>query len=155
MYGIGFKENIVMRIIGFKTLCLFQSDDKFLLSEGYDPAKDEHYLRPIGGSIEFGETSEQAIKREVLEEISAEIDSLKLLKVYENHFTFNDEQGHEVVFIYQAKFTNLTFYTQTTLCGHETDGSTFIAKWYTKTQLLQRQYPIYPLGIEELIRNLE
>jgi len=86
--------------IKIKALCLFRHQDKVLLSYGYDPAKDETYLRPIGGGIEFGEMSTHAIAREVLEEIQQQICKPQLLGVLENLFTFDGQQGHEIVFVY-------------------------------------------------------
>ncbi len=132
-----------------KALCLFRHQDKVLLSYGYDPAKDETYLRPIGGGIEFGETSTQAIAREVLEEIQQQIYKPKLLVVLENLFTFDGQQGHEIVFVYEAEFVAPAVYDSIEISGFETDGSTYIAQWLSRQQIEQKQYPIYPKGIEQ------
>ncbi|UED82197.1 NUDIX domain-containing protein [Lysinibacillus sp. CD3-6] len=56
-----------------KAICLFRNDDLILVAEGFDEVKGEFYYRPIGGKIEFGETSAEAIQREVREEIEANI----------------------------------------------------------------------------------
>ncbi|MBJ9986324.1 NUDIX domain-containing protein [Acinetobacter sp. S40] len=136
-----------MNSIKAKALCIFRYENKFLLSHGYDPSKNEHYLRPIGGSIEFGETSLQAIEREVFEEINQQITHPKLLGVLENLFSFNRQQGHEIVFLYEANFLDRKIYNQGEIKGHETDGSTYIAQWITLEQLASG-YPVYPKGIE-------
>ena len=34
-----------------KAVCLFRQDDRVLLMQSFDPAKNEHYLMPIGGGI--------------------------------------------------------------------------------------------------------
>ena len=52
-------------------LCVIRHDDAVFVFEGYDPLKDQTFYRPLGGGIEFGETSEQAIRREMREEIAA------------------------------------------------------------------------------------
>ncbi|MBC6905907.1 hypothetical protein DWB84_10605 [Saccharophagus sp. K07] len=49
-----------MTKIRAKSVCVFRHQNKILLTEGYDPTKNEHYLIPLGGGIEFGETSERA-----------------------------------------------------------------------------------------------
>lgn len=132
-----------------KALCLFRHQGKVLLSYGYDPAKDETYLRPIGGGIEFGETSTQAIAREVLEEIQQQIYKPKLLVVLENLFTFDGQQGHEIVFVYEAEFVAPAVYESIEISGCEMDGSTYIAQWLSREQIEQKKYPIYPKGIEQ------
>ncbi len=36
-------------------ICVFRHHDRILVMEGYDPVKKEHFYRPLGGGIEFGE----------------------------------------------------------------------------------------------------
>lgn len=58
------------------------------------------YYRYVGGSVELGESHEQAVRREVQEELSATIEQLTYLGVCENIFRIDGELGHEIVFIY-------------------------------------------------------
>nr|MBP8207752.1 NUDIX domain-containing protein [Acinetobacter sp.] len=138
-----------MTHIKAKALCIFRHQDQVLLSYGYDPSKDETYLRPIGGGIEFGETSVQAIEREVLEEINQQITKPKLLAVLENLFTFDGQQGHEIVFVYDAEFVDFGLYTEIEIHGCETSGLSYIAQWLSREQIELNQYPVYPTGIEQ------
>ena len=78
-------------------ICIFSHNGKILVFEGYDPLKDEIFYRPLGGGIEFGERSEEAIHRETMEEIDAEVKDLVYLGALENIFVFNGEPGHEIV----------------------------------------------------------
>ncbi|MGY3714401.1 NUDIX domain-containing protein [Sutcliffiella cohnii] len=59
--------------------CIFKKNDSILVCEGFDEFNHEYYYRPIGGGIEYGETSSNALKREVIEEIGAKITNVKLL----------------------------------------------------------------------------
>ena len=138
-----------MTHIKAKALCIFRHQDQVLLSYGYDPSKDETYLRPIGGGIEFGETSVQAIEREVLEEINQQITKPKLLAVLENLFTFDGQQGHEIVFVYDAEFVDSVLDTEIEIHGCETSGLSYIAQWLSREQIELNQYPVYPTGIEQ------
>ena len=138
-----------MTHIKAKALCIFRHQDQVLLSYGYDPSKDETYLRPIGGGIEFGETSVQAIEREVLEEINQQITKPKLLAVLENLFTFDGQQGHEIVFVYDAEFIDSVLSTAIEIHGCETSGLSYIAQWLSREQIELNQYPVYPTGIEQ------
>lgn len=36
-------------------ICVFRHQDRILVAEGYDPVKDEHFYRPLGGGNEFGD----------------------------------------------------------------------------------------------------
>ncbi|MCM3779528.1 NUDIX domain-containing protein [Microbacterium hydrocarbonoxydans] len=71
-----------------------------LALEGYDGSRDLHFLRAIGGGIEFGETAVQALHREFMEELGVELDSAEPLGVFENIFTYKGEPGHEVAHVF-------------------------------------------------------
>ncbi len=49
------------------------TDGALLVYDGYDSVKRELYHRPLGGGIEFGETAEAAVRRELHEEIGVEL----------------------------------------------------------------------------------
>ena len=121
---------------------------RYYLPKAYDPNKDEYFFRPIGGGIEFGETSVQAIEREVLEEIQQQIAQPKLICVLENLFSFDGQQGHEIVFVYDAEFVDSALYKEAEIQGHETNGFSYIAQWLSREQIEFSQSPVYPKGIE-------
>jgi len=132
-------------------VCVFRHQNKILLTEGYDPTKDEHYMIPLGGGIEFGETSEQAAIREVLEEVGAETYGLQLLGVLENLFVFDGTPGHEIVFIYEAKFVDENLYQKPELDGFESNGVKINVRWFDQAVLKDNAVKIYPHGIVDLL----
>lgn len=140
-----------MRCIRAKAVCVFRHKNKVLLSEGYDPVKNEHYLIPIGGGIDFGETSAQATRREVMEEIGAEARDLKLVGVLENLFTFNGKAGHEIVFVYEAEFLNESLYSKSEIQGVESNGAELKVKWFDQKLISSSVIKIYPHGIAEML----
>ena len=75
-------------------------DNKLLVSEGYDKAKNQKFYRCLGGGIEFLETSTEALKREFLEEINSNISVNNFLGFSENIFTYQGKNAHELVFYY-------------------------------------------------------
>lgn len=77
-------------------------DGKLLASKGYDEVKKVHFYRAIGGGIEFLEKSDEALKREFMEEINANVTVDEFLGISENIFTFNGKQGHELIFLYRV-----------------------------------------------------
>lgn len=56
--------------------------------------ENESFYRFPGGSIKFGETAEEAIMRELLEEYDVEVFVQQLAVVNEHIFTWNNEKGH-------------------------------------------------------------
>lgn len=74
--------------------------NKLLVAEGYDKVKKNTFYRCLGGGIEFLEKSDEALKREFMEEINSEINIKDFLGVSENIFTYNGKQAHEIVFYY-------------------------------------------------------
>ncbi len=140
-----------MSHIRAKAVCLFRHKNKVLLAAGYDPATDEHYLLPIGGGIEFGETAAQAAQREVMEEIGVEIHDLRLLGVLENLFSFNGYSGHEIVFVYEAKFVDKCLYEQAEWRAVESDGVEFGVKWFDQKQISGDALKIHPSGISKML----
>ena len=62
-------------------------DGRILVGHAYDAVKQDHYCRPLGGGIEFGERGADAIVREIREELGAEIEDVRRLGTLENLFT--------------------------------------------------------------------
>ncbi|MFA6514431.1 MAG: NUDIX domain-containing protein [Patescibacteria group bacterium] len=92
------------------SVVIIKKDNRVLVSPGYDSVKDAHFYRLVGGGIEFGETSVEALKRELQEELAAELINIRLLDIRENIFTYNGENGHEIGFIYEAEFKDRANY---------------------------------------------
>ena len=44
-------------------ICVFSFNGRVLIAEGYDPTKRQIFYRPLGGGIEFGELSQDALVR--------------------------------------------------------------------------------------------
>jgi len=82
-----FKETMLpSNQIRLLVLGLIRSGDRILLAQGYDPVKQETFYRALGGGVDFGESSYDALKREFQEEIKTELTNIKYLGCIENIF---------------------------------------------------------------------
>ncbi|MBM7663604.1 8-oxo-dGTP pyrophosphatase MutT (NUDIX family) [Solibacillus kalamii] len=141
------KKGIIRPLV----ICIFRNDESILVAEGYDPVKDEYYYRPIGGGIEYGEKSAEALIREVREEIEADIINLKYLGTVENIFTFSGEVGHEIVQVYDAAFVDTSFYTEELCEGKEDDGKIFKIMRIPISKFQNGELRLVPEGLLDLI----
>ena len=132
-------------------LCVFHHQGSILVFEGHDSQKNGSFYRPLGGGVEFGEPVEDALRREIREEMGEEIIHLRRLGVMENLFIYEGEQGHEIVFIYDAKFKDNSVYAQDDLKACEDDGKLFKLCWLKISKLKQLDYPLYPEGVTRLL----
>jgi 8-oxo-dGTP pyrophosphatase MutT (NUDIX family) len=136
-------------------ICVFRHQNRILVMEGYDPLKKEHFYRPLGGGIEFGEPGSETVCRELMEEINVEVDpqSLKYLGTLENIFTFNGEPGHEIVMIYDGALKDSGLYERTVIMGREVDGEEFRAIWKNIDEFGVGKSILYPTGLLEMLQG--
>jgi 8-oxo-dGTP pyrophosphatase MutT (NUDIX family) len=133
-------------------ICLFRNRNRILVSEGFDKAEQDYFYRPLGGGIEYGETSHAAIYREIQEELSAEIENIRLIGVLENIFVYQGEQGHEIVFVFDAEFSDKSLYELDEIDGfeHEADIK-FKAKWKSLDEIENNRVRLVPENLAELL----
>jgi len=128
-------------------ICLFRRDGKILVFKGHDPVKNETFFRPLGGAIEFGEHSADAVRREIREEIGAEIEELVYLGTLENIFTYNNTPGHEIVQVYDGVLTDTRLYGQAVMPGYEDNGETLEVLWKKLDEFGPGKSTLYPEGL--------
>ena len=63
----------------------------------------DHYA-VIGGRIKIGESSYDAVKREILEETGKEVEITGYIATIENFFELKGEKYHEILFVHKAEF---------------------------------------------------
>jgi 8-oxo-dGTP pyrophosphatase MutT (NUDIX family) len=129
-------------------LGIIRRGDELLVFEGRDDVKDETYHRPLGGGIEFGEGSKDALKREFAEELGADITVGRRIGVLENVFTWRGRPGHEIVFLFDAAFTDPGFYARDEM---EVFGEDVVARWVPVADFRDGRRILYPRGLTDLL----
>ncbi|MBD2563892.1 NUDIX hydrolase [Nostoc sp. UIC 10607] len=125
-------------------LGLIRDGERIFLSEGYDPVKQERFYRALGGGVEFGETSRNALQREFQEEIQADLTNINYLGCIENLFTFNGRQGHEIIQLYQCDFADSKFYQLESLVFSESQNHKHRALWIDISHLKSGEFKLVP-----------
>lgn len=133
-------------------LCVFHHRGKILVNQFQDADKQQMLFRPLGGGIDFGEHSAQAIVREVQEELGQSINNLRLIGTLESLFVYDGKPGHEIVQVYDARFEDSSVYQRCQLEAQESDGAPFVARWHGSASFTERT-PLVPQGLGELLKN--
>jgi 8-oxo-dGTP pyrophosphatase MutT (NUDIX family) len=135
-------------------ICVFRNNNRILVHQGYDQLKKEYFFRPLGGGIEFGETSMDAVCRELMEELHVEVDkeSLKYLGTVENIFHFNGFPFHEIIMIYDGALCDSGLYDQAAIVGKEADEE-IQAVWKSLDEFGVGKSILYPNGLLELLMD--
>ena len=137
-------------------ICVFRHKDRILVAEGYDPVKKQTFYRPLGGGIEFGEKSDHTVRRELLEEINAEVGELWYLGALENIFVFNGAPGHEIVLVHDGLLKDSRLYDLRVIKGEETEiGESFQAVWKSLDEFGAEKSILYPTGLLEMLKQIK
>lgn len=110
------KEN--QKLI-YRVACIFVHNGSVLLHRA---EMDDFYTLP-GGSVEFSESSLEAIDREIKEELGATVKIERLAWVVENFFEYWEKECHEIGLYYLTQFTGESkkFYDLNQFDGIEAD----------------------------------
>ncbi len=83
------------RSFGVRATALLVRDNQIYLAKS---PSGSYY--PLGGAILVGETTEEAVKREVMEEIGIDVAVKELAFVVENQFVIDEKAFHQIEFHY-------------------------------------------------------
>ena len=124
-------------------LAHIEHNGKWLVEKGFDNVKNETYYRFLGGGIDFGEYSSEAIQRELKEEIGAiDVEVNSLMMVHEDMFYLNGEKCHLVEFIYDINIDS-HFYDVEEIEQNE-NGIIRKAFWIDKAHFISNQLIFHP-----------
>ncbi|MCZ8534072.1 NUDIX hydrolase [Psychrobacillus psychrodurans] len=133
----------------YRVAGLIVKDNKLLIMQD----KGQPYFYVPGGRIKMNEKSEDAVKREIQEELGVEVNVNRMLWINENFFKeeTSEEQFHEVCFFYLVELKE-----NEDLKGNEfvVDEEGKIHTYYWKTLDEIKYINLYPLFLRERIVDL-
>ncbi len=127
-------------------LVLIRDGERIFVSEGYDSLKKQTYYRALGGGVDFGETSQAALKREFQEEIQADLTNINYLGCIESIFICNGKQGHEIIQLYECDFVDSKFYQIESLIFSESKKHQHKALWVDIADFKSGKLSLVPEG---------
>lgn len=140
--------------IRFKALGLHWRAGRLLVAEVPDDAGAVKGMRPLGGTVEFGETAEAAVIREFSEELGIAVEPLGPPFFMENIYVHEGAAGHEILAIFELAFPPGVFANETRIAFAEADGTPCVAEWVALDALDAPGGPrLYPEGLKARLRR--
>ena len=135
--------------IRVKAIGLHWRGTRLLAAEVYDDNNHMKGVRPLGGTVEFGETWEAALKREFQEELGVEIQIQGQPLVFENIYQHEGHPGHEIIFAADVTSAALLALPDAAISFAEDDGVCCTARWFSLDTLNTGGPELYPTGLKE------
>jgi 8-oxo-dGTP pyrophosphatase MutT (NUDIX family) len=125
-------------------------DGAILATRHTDEVRGIVFYRPLGGGIEFGESSADAVHREIQEELGLLVHPVRLLGVLENCFVHQGKPGHEILFNWLVEPDDPAGFALDELVYTEGQQQG-VAQWVVPAELARQGIPLYPRGLTELL----
>mgnify|MGYP001791623739 FL=1 len=138
--------------IRVKAIGLAWHEGRLLAAEVLDDRGQVKGVRPLGGSVEFGERWQDALAREFAEELGLAVTIEREAGALENIYTHEGFVGHEVIFVADVLLPAGTIQRREEIRFSEHDGVPYVARWFDVSLLDQPGEPaLYPEGLRELL----
>lgn len=130
-------------------------DGKLLAAEVFEGPGQLKGVRPLSGSVEFGERWQTALARDFMEELGVEIEVFGVPYVMENICSHHGAMGHEVLFIGEVRFSIEAFAGQDVIEFFEDSRAPCTARWFHLLELGLLEGPaLFPPALKQLLGYL-
>lgn len=130
--------------IRVKALGLMIEDEHLFASDVLSDSGALKGVRPLGGSIEWGEGREETLRREFREELGAEIEILGPFACFENIYVHEGATGHEILFVAPIRLIDRPIPRDVAVEFAEADGTRCRARWHRLSDLRRGEPVLYP-----------
>lgn len=139
------------KIFNYRIVGVAVHEDSVLLHQG----EGENFWTFPGGRAEFGETAAQTLRREMKEEIGAEVEVVRLLWFVENFFTYAGGQFHEIALYFLMRFSEVSAHLLQTdsFQGHE-EGMKLTYRWFPRRAEVLTDLPLLPAFLQTALQSL-
>ncbi|MEM6821913.1 MAG: NUDIX domain-containing protein [Verrucomicrobiota bacterium] len=137
--------------IRVRAAAIFVNRNRLLVHvvENQDDGKIWHI--PPGGGIQYGESSVDALKKEIKEELDWSISGEQLIGSFESYHSINGMKEHEISFVYLAKLLNSSDLSYASREVIEDNGKKKTFQWMDLETLKHPRSLLYPEGLLEKI----
>lgn len=130
-----------------KVLGICMNKGKLLAMDVFNDKGKVKGVRPLGGTIEPGETREAALTREFAEELDTEIVITGSWRVFENIYDHEGVLGHEYCFATGVSLVDKSLYTKSVIAFSEDSGAECTATWVDIKSLKAGELELFPDGL--------
>ncbi|EJP99533.1 NUDIX hydrolase [Bacillus cereus] len=131
----------------YRVGAICKHDNKILILQD----EGEEYWYVPGGRVKMLENSEDALKRELAEEVGVPIKVKRLIWSVENFFTLSERKFHEISFYYEVELQELPANGANQYILKE-EGRTYLFKWVPVEEL--DAYNLQPAFIKDKVKDL-
>ena len=122
-------------------------NNKILLHKNIN---EDHYAL-IGGRVAIGESSEEALKREIMEEMGKEVKIIEGLTTVENFFEMKDSKYYEILFVHRLEFKDEQDKKILDTIKNVEGKDYLIYEWIDIDEI--DKYPLKPKVIKDMLKD--
>ena len=134
-----------------KVIGIAKQEDRLLVCEVLNDQGQLKGWCPLGGGIEFCETGEHALKREIAEELGCSVLISGAPLICENIFEHHGFKGHEIILAFPIRFDDPQIYSKKRFQICESRGSTHWVEWIEMERFRSGEAILFPPPLTEKI----